>query len=815
MNSFLISTKKLFKSLSKELKQSVKLLNKNYPLLFILIFYFILVRFLLLNNFRFIFLIILLFIGLLFIYKDEHKLYFYLTLFIAVYIMLYISISKQRQFKLLEEVSNVFFEKQKLILLIQKLELNKVEDKAKIIAKVYQGPGKGLKVYIYSSYEDFKDFAVGDVFSAYLRADPLSEASVMNSFNEAKWLASQGIYLRLFINQENYIEKVKRLNGLYFILRKIYALRALISQKLFKYLNPQAGALIATMLYGDKSYLSKDLEESFRNLGLSHVLVASGNNVSLALELTNQLSKRYIKSNKLRLKLNVLVLLFLSVLSLFDIAITRASLMKIVELMYEDRLVQSKKINYLLVSILIMAIINPYNLLSLSLILSFLSCLAVYSFSEKQRGKRENKFLNNLKLYFYIQLFIFPVLWQPGYKISLLKVLANVIYLPLTEFILIWSFLLIFTLPLPLLANFFSKALDALVFFLLKIFTLSMESFKLSFTFKRSYFLLFIFLPWRRILFNSKKKDLKRLKQSLLVKTFTFSLAFLLYFLISFKLFRVYFIDVGQGDASLISNKNTNILIDTGSKYGVKNVLSLLNYLEIESLDYCLLTHLDADHVGGFETLLSEDIKIKNIIVNRFISSEVEKQEEFARVISDLSEDTNIYYLGAGDSLKINDLNFYFFNPSFAHRENNDQSLAFLMQYKDYLDSRIFFTGDISTKVEREIISKFESINTKVLHIAHHGSKSSTSKEFLDWTQAEQAVISVGFKNTYKHPSKEVLERLAQLKVYRTDLDKTLIYDFSLMPFKTSQFKLKSYTDIRYLPQLYANIRLLVKEQLN
>ncbi len=221
---------------------------------------------------------------------------------------------------------------------------------------------------------------------------------------------------------------------------------------------------------------------------------------------------------------------------------------------------------------------------------------------------------------------------------------------------------------------------------------------------------------------------------------------------------RIIFCDVGQGDAILVSRGFEQILVDTGTDN--KKVLRCLDkYLAFwdKNIDLLIISHEDKDHFGGLADV-EKNYKIGEIVYGVSQSKEFEQK-------------SNAKQVRRNDIVRMGDIYFEVVNPEEKFISNfgdNDNSVAGILKYKDI---RILLTGDVSEEVEkmwvwREMLTE----RIDVLKVAHHGSGHSTSGEFLDLIKPIEAVISVG-KNSYGHPSGEVLERLEKrgVKVRRTD----------------------------------------------
>ena len=228
----------------------------------------------------------------------------------------------------------------------------------------------------------------------------------------------------------------------------------------------------------------------------------------------------------------------------------------------------------------------------------------------------------------------------------------------------------------------------------------------------------------------------------------------------------VSFFDVGQGDSIFIKAPgNYQVLIDGGPSYTkVLNGLSREMPFNDKEIDLMILSHPESDHMTGLLSVL-ENYKVDNIIWTG-IEKEGEKFETWKRMINE--EGANIYYAKSGDKVVMGDASLEIVSPKESlkdkvFKESNDTAVVTKLLYKD---SSFLFTGDISSKLE----SGLNDVDVDILKIPHHGSKYSTSEDFLKKTSPLVSVIQVG-ANSYGHPTKEVLTRLDNfgIKVLRND----------------------------------------------
>ena len=237
------------------------------------------------------------------------------------------------------------------------------------------------------------------------------------------------------------------------------------------------------------------------------------------------------------------------------------------------------------------------------------------------------------------------------------------------------------------------------------------------------------------------------------------------------KNLRIYFIDVGQGDSSLIVTPlNKTILIDGGgNEFGNYNIGKnvLLPYLldrGIKDIDYVIVSHFDSDHFEGIQYLM-EEIKIKVVIIGtQFDGSE--NYEKFLDIVK--RKKIKVEMVKEGERINI-EKNVYFDvlwpqeERSITNNSINNNALVCKLNYKNF---SALFTGDIEEEAEKILLSKYDEkiLNSKVLKVAHHGSKSSSTEEFLEAVNPTVALIGVGKNNRYNHPYKEVLDRMENLR---------------------------------------------------
>ncbi len=226
---------------------------------------------------------------------------------------------------------------------------------------------------------------------------------------------------------------------------------------------------------------------------------------------------------------------------------------------------------------------------------------------------------------------------------------------------------------------------------------------------------------------------------------------------------KVRYIDVGQGDCTLVSCGGEYLMIDGGPSKQSNEVYSILERMGVSHLDYVIATHPDADHIGGLAGALNY------ATCGTFYSSVTQHDTKtFANVVKYLG-DTPITVPQVGDFFYLGDAVVTFVGPVESYDDDtNNNSLVCRI---DYGSTSFLFTGDAEQESESDMVKSGVNIEADVLKVGHHGSSSSTSKTFLDAVSPTYAVISVGADNSYGHPTSKTLSRLekAGVEVYRTD----------------------------------------------
>lgn len=234
---------------------------------------------------------------------------------------------------------------------------------------------------------------------------------------------------------------------------------------------------------------------------------------------------------------------------------------------------------------------------------------------------------------------------------------------------------------------------------------------------------------------------------------------------------KIHYIDVGQGDSILLQQGGKNMLIDAGTNKSTDSLLKYLDEQNIDKIDYLILTHPHEDHIGGADKVISR-FNIGTVIMPKITAS--------TKTFKDVVSAMNAKNLKAtspvpGSKFKLGDADCTILGPINSDRDDlNTYSVVLKVKYKD---ASFMFTGDAQASNEQDMIGRGYDLKADVLKAGHHGSRTSSSQDFLDRVNPRYAVISCGKGNDYGHPHKQIMDRLKKMgiKVYRTDESGTII----------------------------------------
>lgn len=246
----------------------------------------------------------------------------------------------------------------------------------------------------------------------------------------------------------------------------------------------------------------------------------------------------------------------------------------------------------------------------------------------------------------------------------------------------------------------------------------------------------------------------------------------------------IHFIDVGQGDCSLIMWEGASILIDCGEREQADTVLKYLKKQGVKKLDYIIATHPHSDHIGGMGDIISS-VEVEKVIAPRVSESMTPTTKTYERFLQALKEKSlKLTAAKTGTTYTLSSTKasaegktppkFEVLAPVNDYKDLNNYSVVIRLTYgrTSYL-----FTGDAEKEAETDILENGGAVDSDVLKMGHHGSSSSSSDRFYEEVSPDICVIQCGTDNSYGHPHKETIEKVnaSGAKVYRNDTDGTII----------------------------------------
>lgn len=577
------------------------------------------------------------------------------------------------------------------------------------------------------------------------------------------------------------LEKVKILkssNGSF-----IHNIQKYIRDTINGTLTDEEGNLLLAILLGDKDKLSEDIQESFKTSNLSHMLAVSGAHVSyIILGLTYVLQNSIIGKKNGKIVCIIFLLAFMAITN-FTPSVTRACIMAILTLFSSIIYRKSDVYTNISVAALITLIFNPYSLLDLGFQLSYGGTIGIIIFIKRIQEKKSNsKVINYIKqmalVSIYANIIIIPIMMYHFNTVSFTFIISNIMASPILGIIVITGFLFIIASitvkPLTRLIAIFIKPILSI---LIKI---SQICSKLPFSniLVVTPYMFNVISYYAIILYCIKSKKNNKCKIIICLLIVLILINFIIY--IFPQKLRIFFIDVGQGDSTLIitPDKKT-VLIDGGGSdsfdVGEKVLLPYLLDRRILKIDYVLISHFDTDHCGGILTIM-EKVKVKNIIISEQ-AEHSENYERFKKLM--IHKKIRLIEVKKGDKIKIGRYSEFkiLFPTSRLLSENPLNTNSIVAQF-NYNNFKMLFTGDIEKLAEQQILKTEKAeIRADILKVAHHGSKTSSIPEFIKAVRPKIALIGVGKNNTFGHPNQQTIKNLENIKcrIYRTDLQGEII----------------------------------------
>jgi len=604
--------------------------------------------------------------------------------------------------------------------------------------------------YYYFNDEDI-NYHLGDKVLLKGSLERPKHNTVFNLFDYHDYLKVKNIHFLMNIKSINLIKENK--NIYYFIKNKI--------NNFFNKNNKTKNYIIAFIL-GDTSLIDSNIKSNYQNIGISHLLAISGTQITFISNNLLKILKKIKIKEKIRYLITFIILTIYVLLIDCPPPVLRSYLFFILSAFNIIYYFHISQVNLFYLVLIISLFINPFIIYDLGFLYSYIISFFLIYFSNFYSNKKKIKQL--LITSFISFLASFPITLKTSYKINLLSVIYNLFYIPYVNYLIFPGSVIVGFFPNKVFDNLykiFINIMEKSSSYLVKITTFMFVLAKPTvFIIVLYYIFIFIF-----IYFFFKKRYL-----------YLFPLIILLvtnYFYYD-KSSYVLAIDVDQGDSLLIHDNKYNVLIDTGGKISFdndqdytisKNKLIPFFYSSgIKKIDVLVLSHGDYDHMGEAITLV-ENFKVEKVIFNCGEFNELE--QDLIKVL----DKKKIPYYKCIKELNIYDNKLYFLNNKDYGNENDNSSVV----YTELNNHKFLFMGDAGVEVEEDLIEKYNLKDIDVLKVGHHGSKTSSSQDFINKIDPKYSIISVGKNNRYGHPNDSVLKNLEESKIYRTDQDGSIM----------------------------------------
>lgn len=580
----------------------------------------------------------------------------------------------------------------------------------------------------------FNNLSYGDKIKVTGVLKEPSTNNIFNNFNYKKYLYNKKIY---YIIEASKIDKIQNNNN------HIYTIKNLLYTRIN---SLKSSSYIKALLFGDNK-LDKEIKTSYQINGISHLFSVSGFHINFITSIIYFYLDRVTYNKKIKY-ITVDIFLVLYLLLCNTTSLLRCTVMNILLSINHLLKLNIKKIDIVLLTLILCIIINPFIIYDIGFIYSY--TISFFLILYKNKYKTNNKLLKIIYISLISFLVSLPINIYTSYEINFLSIILNIIIVPIVSLILLPLSLL--TLIFPILDNILYLITSILE--KISLYTSNINIFKQILS-KPSIILIIIYYLVI-ILILSKNKHY-------------YLILILLIFHKTIPLYNsnleVVMFDVGEADSMLIStpSKKVNILIDTGRGIDINNIIIYLKSIGISKLNYLIITHGDEDHIGGALYLI-DNFKVDNVILNKGDYTELEVE-----LITHL-KNKNIKYTNNINKIPLLGSYMYLLNTKKFSNEN-DNSIVTYFEYQKY---KFLFMGDSSSKTEEYLINNYNLANISFLKVGHHGSNTSSSTHFINKINPKVSLISVGRNNFYHHPNKEVLTNLSNSVIYRTDINKSI-----------------------------------------
>jgi len=602
-------------------------------------------------------------------------------------------------------------------------------------------------------------------------------------FDYKKYLRGRKVYATIFAQNE--ITVIKENYSVFIDISNNF--RRYTEKLFYDNISKESADIILSIILGDVDYLNIDLYDNIKTMGLAHIFAVSGSHIVLLYGVLLRVLKFVVPNRRISWLLTWALIWFYGFLIGFPLSVLRTLVM--FTLLFGSEVMYRKysSLNSIALAGLILTIANPFWIFDAGFLLSFSAALSLIIYNKYilKYIKTENLILRDFYLFLFLQIFTLPILAHYFNYIPIMGILYNLLLIPIFTFILIYSFALLI----------FGGLIVNLFIFPFRIFDYMLVSLRYLINFTENFafngiiihtfsifhnIIFYLVLTFIIYLYNevnlekNKDRQVKLNRKIYMIMESIFIWIIISFYFITYILTPKFddslylnIMDAGQGMFINVSYKNYNLIFDCGStsnsNLGSYTVVPYLIKNGIDKVDGVFISHWDEDHYSGLTELIKSNIDVKRIFSSNdftddnLLNDNMSKKKNIENVIN-LKEilSSNIIVLKKDDNVKINEnfnIEILWPEDEYSAENKNNSSLVIMLYYKG---RKILIPADIESDVENIIYG--DLFKSDILIVPHHGSKTSSTDNFVEAVSPNISVFSYG-KNNYGIPSDEVIEK--------------------------------------------------------
>ena len=692
----------------------------------------------------------LIFIVLIFVFLITLKKYKNISITIISFVVGFVWMGLFSQYIINTKIADIYFDKP--IVIEGKIDNLPVQtdNRYKFIINTHK-PFKS-KITLAWYGEDTPELKAGDIWQLLVKLKPVNGYQNMGGFDYEKWLFEKKIVATGYVKKYNNNKIIKQ--GL-----SVNRLRQYIKNKINPSLaNLEFKGLISSLIIGDRSSIQNKHWDILQATSTTHLSVISGLHIGLIAGLffvivqflwcrLNQFSQT-IPAKIIAAYFGIIAAFLYTLIAGFSIPTERALIMAS---MVFISIILRRQHNFFKLyglALILVLIKNPFNVFNIGFWLSFYVVGIILYVVSQHRNK--SLLYRSINLQLVISIATIPLISWFFTTGSTLSPIANLIAIPTFSFSVI---------PLSLLGGFFDVL--GLSYFANIIFAITNQILILLFKILE-YLKDFDFNQWNHIQASTLDLIIFIIAILILILPKGLKLRWMAVAPLALIIFNpqtkldenfalITTLDVGQGLSHVVQTKNHTLLFDTGNIYpsgfnlGTSVINPYLKFKNIKKLDKIIISHNDKDHIGGLKGVLKE------FKANQILASDYKKIPQAKPCIS-------------GQKWQWDGVLFEILNPSEQNKLNNNNNSCVLKI--STLKHTILLTADIEIETEEFLINTIKSkLDSDILIVPHHGSKTSSSHKFLQAVSPNIAIVSSGFKNKYKHPNNQIINRYKKYNI--------------------------------------------------